>query len=57
MSAVASTVRIAHNAVRWLCITPLGSPVVPEVYMMYSRSSTSLAISISAVEERACSVA
>ena len=24
---------------RWLCMMPLGSPVVPEVYMMLNRSS------------------
>ena len=34
-----------HSTVRWLCITPLGSPVVPEVYMMNSRSSSAPAIS------------
>jgi len=29
----------AHRKLSWLCIEPLGSPVVPEVYMMNNRSS------------------
>jgi hypothetical protein len=37
---VAVTFSADHNTVRWLCITPLGRPVVPEVYMMNSRSSS-----------------
>ena len=32
---------IAHAKLPKLCITPLGMPVVPEVYMMVARSAAS----------------
>ena len=40
MSMQGDSVSIAYRHVVWVCTTPLGKPVVPEVYMMYSRSSS-----------------
>ena len=34
---------VTLRIIRWLCITPLGKPVVPEVYMRKARSSGSTA--------------
>ena len=37
--------------VLWLCIAPLGRPVVPEVYMMKRRSSSPALLTIGAEDE------
>ena len=47
------TVTDAAAIVSWLCTAPFGRPVVPDVYMMKSRSSPAARVSGSASEAAA----
>ena len=39
MEVMASTTTASYSTLRWVSTTPLGSPVVPEVYIMPTGSS------------------